>query len=121
MKNKKEKLIEFIILKHNIIKKFFNIDYVNKYDVKEIEKWNIKRCDKIYTQIKNNILTKNVMDIGSSTCPWCILYNIDCEKCSYHKRHVHEKSFICNIATVKSFSQLTNDVYKYIINKIELN
>ena len=136
----KEKLVMFVKLKKDHIKKFGFV-YVDHKDYEDIRSWDEERCKKIYDVIMKNIMYFGASKLTEATCPWClytlygpkqiVLYNSrlnffnicsnNCSKCYYGKRYgecmklnsVYKKCF-----TDKVKKSLTNKVYQDMINKI---
>jgi len=66
----KDKLIMFLELKNERIKKITNIDYINNEDIEDIKNWDPEICDMVYNKIANNIIDhKYVYGLSSTTCP----------------------------------------------------
>jgi len=117
----KEKLVKFVRLKGNRIKKFGFV-YATYTDYKDIKSWSERRCERIYNYMVHRIMSSNEMKgFYGSTCPWCVYYSSNCASCSYSKRHgicaTPNSSFdIYNTREVRE--SLTNKDYRDIINKI---
>jgi len=136
----KERIIKFVKLKRNHIKKFGFV-YADHKDYENIRSWDEKRCKKIYDAIMKNIIYLGASRLTGATCPWCLytlygnkqivlysrinFFNIcynNCSKCYYGKRYgecmklnsVYKKCF-----TEEIKNSLTNKVYQDMINEIE--
>ena len=117
----KEKLVMFVKLKRNHIKKFGFI-YANHKDYKSIRSWSEESCKIVYEEIVSKIMSfHTVKGLSSLTCPWCIYHNSNCAPCYYGKRYG-----ICSLsnsaykkyATDDVRESLTNEVYRAMIYKI---
>ncbi len=89
----KEKLIKFLQLKNEVIKKETNINYVGKEDVTEISSWDEDRCGSIYKDIVRTVMDIDTKGLSSTTCPWCVAYRKHCggdggcTLCNYGQRN----------------------------------
>ena len=120
----KEKLVKFVKLKRNHIKKFGFV-YADHRDYKDIRSWSEKRCEEIYSKMVNRIMSPNgSKELTGTTCPWCLynyLYHTACPLCSYGKRHGEcpkKDSLYKKYATNEVSKSLTNKVYRNMVNKI---
>ena len=130
----KEKLIMFIKLKNERIKKITNIDYINNEDIEDIKNWDPEICDKVYKILKININNIPKYNFSGLTCPWCIIYykidyNYDYDEygycdsdCGYLLRHGYcykKGSLYKNICDKHITKNLDRDFYCNIIERIE--
>lgn len=118
MKSSKEKLIEFLWKKHEIIKKATGLDYITEDDIETLD--NLSDIDKIWKTIKLEIIIGQY-GLSTDVCPWCIdVYlncNRPCSECFYS-----QKKQICNVDDETFYilkSELTPEVYKQILREIE--
>lgn len=125
--NDKEKIIKFLEMKNEIIKKESKINYIDKEDIEDVKSWSNKKCKTIYQYITDQIHIKKVYGIGFSTCPWCILCNIykvkGCTDCGYGERHGEcgygDSLYDLYRSVYLIENVLTNKVYKNILKTIE--
>lgn len=118
----KEKLIKFIELKHDHIKKITGINYAEDYDYDHIKTWSDEDCERVYELLMEEICECYQKGISENTCIWCIYNNALCENCNYGMNHG-----VCydnNSLYSKYFSEelkhsLTNEVYRNMIDQIE--
>jgi len=121
----KERLVKFVKLKRNHIKKFGFV-YADHKDYKDIRSWSEKRCKKIYRDIVDGITSYDGSNgLYNTTCPWCVYHKHEydqCLLCNYGKRHgeCNEKdSLYGKYVTKEVEDSFTNEVYLDMINKID--
>ena len=121
----KEKIIKFVKLKRDHIKKF-GFTYADHKDYKNIRSWSEEKCEFIYNDIVGRITSiYDSRGLSSATCPWCIYHDTECNPClvcSYGKRHgecLERDSLYERYATQEVKDFFTNEVYRDMIYKIE--
>jgi len=130
----KKKLIRFVEAKELIIYLTANIKYVDEEDIKEINSWSEKTCEKIYEfildyfnkNLDNNFTYYNTM---KATCPWCIYtdyvkHRKTCDLCKYGGRHNicgDSNSRFKKLLNHDAFLNLDDSKYIKILNMIEKN
>ena len=116
-----EKLIKFIQLKNELIKKETKLYYIDDYDIDTVKGWFEKSCKNIYKILKDNIKYIGSNGLTELTCIWCIHNKEDtCYKCEYGFHHgicSHEGSLYDKIITARKL--FTSQVYMDMIKKIE--
>ena len=60
-------------------------DFLYKADLNDLDNWTLKECKRIYEGIERAAINLNENNVNY--CPHCWFYAIDCEQCSYSKRH----------------------------------
>lgn len=82
----KEKLIKIQEIKAEAIKIDCGLNcYFNEEDKKDLESWSNKQCKKVLDSMKESINEHFTFIVDY--CPWCIRNSINCENCTYQKRH----------------------------------
>jgi len=124
----KEKLVMFVKLKRNHIKKF-NFVYADHRDYRNIRSWSEEKCKDVYNYIVDRIVSPcGTSGVTDSTCPWCIYKGSSytssyaaCVSCYYGKRYgrcLEDDSAYKKYATEEVEESLTNEVYREMIYKI---
>ena len=123
--NDKEKIIKFIQLKNEIIKKESKINYINKEDIDDIKSWSDDDCKTIYARMTNEININKIYGLGFASCPWCILYKKkgECSDCGYGDRYIecgYDDSLYNQYRSVNLIENLLNNkAYLNILKTIE--
>ncbi len=81
MLTSKDKLLRFLQLKQDIIKKRFKINYMLKADFDEVKSWDELDCEITVSNIAEDHET------DEETCAWCIIEEMKCSNCGYGKRN----------------------------------
>ncbi len=122
----REKLIEFIKAKNNIIEKAIRVKYIDHVDIKNVKKWNDMECKDTYYKLFNYIKNKKAGGISEYTCIWCLRNTwsnyTDCRVCAYGKRHgrcCESDSLYAKYSGITVQREFSNKVYVGIIDNIE--
>ena len=112
----KEKLIKFVEAKNQFIISKIGLPYADKKDFKDIRKWKEEDCKYIYKDIKHIINNGVAVSFTIGTCPWCLKYIMNCDKCGYGKRHGKCLDKYSLFNTYESI-RITNKDYKKMIKE----
>ena len=125
-----EKLIRFMKGKASLLSEAVGVPselYFSKDDEECLYRLDDHRALMIWRSLKLAICTKKIEGLGVSTCPFCLIYHIDCERCYYAKQHGKCRSGGHYTRIIETLSEkyespkelLTNEFYVNLLKSIE--
>ena len=88
----KEKLMEFLRLKRQMLAKKYNVqgeDYIEDDVIEKIREWN--ESSSVWNELKDNIRRICIARLNNSlsqdTCPFCIKHKLHCAICEYGRKY----------------------------------
>ncbi len=97
--------------------------YCTDKDIEDIVSWSDKESERIFREISGRI-TKikqfgRVSGCFANSCPHCLFHYLECDFCSFRKRHGKCDNDNSHWSKYLEKSKISNDQYKAIIKTIE--
>ena len=107
----KDMILYYVIKKYELILNRTNINYIELSDIEDVQQWTEEECRVVWEKMHKEYISENFT--ANYSCPWCIYFSSDCNKCSYAIIHR-----VCDLHEINTFNSILECVSKKEFNNI---